>query len=119
MAAGIPGIGIGGLFYMLHALLLPLKGAWRAVNGKPVDWRVLTKQAAIAAGVLLGIAAAAWLLSLWRPLEVRSSPVAAAASGPAGTMRFLGSVTIFMSAITLAFVLVSVQVVRLLARKSR
>ena len=24
MAAGIPGIGIGGLFYMLHALLLPL-----------------------------------------------------------------------------------------------
>ena len=117
MAAGIPGIGIGGLFYMLHALLLPLKGAWRAVNGKSVDWRVLMKQAAIATGVLLGIAVAAWGLSVWRPLEVRGSP-GGAAGGPAGTMRFLGTVAIFMSAITLVFVLLSVQVARLLSRKA-
>jgi hypothetical protein len=118
MAAGIPGIGIGGLFYMLHALLLPVKGAWRAAHGHPVDWRVLMRQAAIAAGVLLGIALAAWVLSIWRPLEVRGSP-GGAPEGVSGTMRFLGTVAIFMSAITLVFVLLSVQVARVVARKPR
>ena len=31
MTAGMPGTGIGGLFYLLSALLMPLRELWRLV----------------------------------------------------------------------------------------
>ncbi len=64
MTAGVPGTGIGGLFYMIAALLLPLRGIARRLRGARVSWRTILFQAVLAAGIMLGIWATGWLLGL-------------------------------------------------------
>src|SRR5688572_3509375 len=62
--AGLPGTGIGGLFYIVSALWMP---AHRALNGGTHDgrnWRRAGGQAAMAAGVLIALFATGWLLGL-------------------------------------------------------
>lgn len=64
MTAGVPGTGIGGLFYLLAALLLPLRGIVRRVRGVRVSWRAIARNAGLAFGVFLGIWLTGWLLGL-------------------------------------------------------
>ena len=57
MIVGLPGTGIGGMFYLLSALALPLREAIGRVRdrGHSVGWRVVARQTAIAGGILVGI----------------------------------------------------------------
>ena len=64
MTAGVPGTGIGGLFYLIAALLLPLRGVIRRILGKRVSWRGIAGKAGLAFGVFLGIWLTGWLLGL-------------------------------------------------------
>src|SRR5438128_8466396 len=51
--AGLPGTGIGGIFYLASALAMPLREAYRRVRGRARgDWRVVAAQLAIAGGIL-------------------------------------------------------------------
>jgi hypothetical protein len=119
MTAGIPGAGIGGLFYLINALLLPLRGLWRRARGEPVPWSGLLRQAALAAGIVAGIWVAGWLLGFWLGPGRGgvSSPLGAAAA--ARTARLLGAATLVASFATLAAVLLSVQLARLVVRRPR
>lgn len=55
MTAGLPGTGIGGLFYLLSALLMPLRELWLVLRTggshqpRPLAWR----QACMAAAIVL------------------------------------------------------------------
>jgi len=62
MTAGLPGTGIGGLFYLISALLMPVREAWRAATGRgrPGDLRLAFRQSAMAAVIV----AVAWFTSL-------------------------------------------------------
>lgn len=62
MTAGLPGTGIGGLFYLLSALFMPIRELWRAAlgKGKPGDVRLAFRQA----GMAVVIIAMGWLTSL-------------------------------------------------------
>jgi hypothetical protein len=63
MVAGIPGAGIGGLFYLLSALLMPiraLRGRWRAEREDGV--REVRRQVLMAMAILGGIWLTGWLL---------------------------------------------------------
>src|SRR2546425_12883876 len=62
MTAGVPGTGIGGLFYLVAALLLPLRGLMLRMRGARVPWTTLFRQMRLAVGVFLGIWATGWLL---------------------------------------------------------
>lgn len=66
MSVGLPGTGVGGLFYLLSALLMPFREAYRAAAGKsnPRSRRVVLRQSLIALGVLAGIWLAGWLIGL-------------------------------------------------------
>lgn len=64
MTAGVPGTGIGGLFYLVSALILPLRGIVKRLRGGRVSWKTILFQAGLAAGILLGIWATGWLLGL-------------------------------------------------------
>ncbi|MDF1505469.1 hypothetical protein, partial [Roseisolibacter sp. H3M3-2] len=55
MAAGLPGVGIGGLFYLASALLMPVRAVARRAAGRPVAWRPVAVQAALAEGILLAL----------------------------------------------------------------
>jgi hypothetical protein len=120
MTAGIPGAGIGGLFYLANALLLPVRTLVRRARGEQVAWRPALSQAALAAGVLLGIWIAGWLLGLWiGPIGHSAARHGALSTSTAvHTARLLGVTTLFMSAGTLGLVLLSVQLARWVVRRS-
>ena len=120
MTAGIPGTGISWLFYLLAALLLPLRGIIRRIRGGRVSWRAIAGKAGLACGVFLGIWLAGWLLGI---LFVSAADSAKAAAGAVplsiiwrgNIVRWAALVGAFM---TLFFVLLTVQVARLVRGRS-
>jgi tetratricopeptide (TPR) repeat protein len=63
---GIPGTGIGGLFYILSAAALPLREGYRRVrkHAAGARWRVIALQQLLAAGILGGMWTTGWLLGV-------------------------------------------------------
>lgn len=66
MAAGIPGVGIGGLFFVICALWMPIMETWKWARGRgdPAAMKLALRQASIAVGVLVWLIGAGWLLLL-------------------------------------------------------
>lgn len=66
MSVGLPGTGVGGLFYLLSALAMPVRELVRAVRGGSCarSRQVAARQSAIAAGVAGGIWVTGWLIGL-------------------------------------------------------
>lgn len=119
MAAGIPGAGIGGLFYLASTFLLPFRSVWRRLRGRPDTITVgeLAWHLSIAGGIVVGIWVAGWLLVLALPGGLASRHAAGAAGGAA----LLGGSVIRLAALvagflTLGTVLAGVEVARLLQR---
>ena len=65
MTVGLPGAGIGGLFYLLAGLLMPVREAWLTVTGRSsrARWRVVLHQFSITGGIAGGTLASGWLLA--------------------------------------------------------
>ena len=57
MTAGIPGAGIGGLYYLISALWMPFKEVQRARKGQstPASRRLVRRQALIALGIFVSL----------------------------------------------------------------
>src|SRR5439155_7940754 len=66
MTVGIPGAGIGGLFYILNALWMPFREARLAIQGRssPERWELVKRQATIAIGILASLGVTGWVLGL-------------------------------------------------------
>jgi len=111
MTAGLPGTGIGGMFYLVSALAMPLREAYRRARGCAASgtWRLVAGQTAIAGGILGGVWATGWLLGV----ALRTAhPVVALPPGahPGNVLR---TVTFALSLGTLAAVLLGVELLRL------
>src|SRR3954464_5081056 len=54
MTAGLPGVGIGGIFYLASALAMPLRSLYAVLTGRAhlARWPLALRQAAIALGIL-------------------------------------------------------------------
>ena len=65
MNAGLPGTGIGGLFYVLLALLMPVRELYLTARGRSSRerWRLVLQQAAIALGIVASLAVTGWVFS--------------------------------------------------------
>jgi F0F1-type ATP synthase membrane subunit c/vacuolar-type H+-ATPase subunit K len=119
MTAGLPSAGIGGLFYLIGALMMPLKELVAAVRqpGVPRQWRLALGQAAIAVGILVGL----WLTGLGLGYVIRSSSMrnevfgrVLVLSGSTNAIRFI---MLVMSLGLLTTVLSAVQVIRFAVRR--
>src|ERR1041384_2277806 len=65
MTVGLPGTGIGGMFYLLSALAMPISEAYRRIRGRASGgWRMVAGQLAIVGGILVGMYLAGRLLGL-------------------------------------------------------
>lgn len=66
MAAGIPGVGIAGLFFVVCALWMPILEIWKRSQGRGDSkaMRLALRQASIAAGVVIWLIGTGWLLLL-------------------------------------------------------
>jgi hypothetical protein len=63
MNPGLPGTGIGGLFYILTALWMPVCEIWRWCRGNATGrWPLVAKQFAIAIGVVAATSGVFWAL---------------------------------------------------------
>lgn len=118
MTVGVPGTGIGGLFYLASALLLPVRGVIRRMRGAAVSWRGIIRPAGLGFGVLLGIWGTGWLLGLLvGPL---AEPAGLASQGGAELRRHYENLVRWGALLagfgTLAAVLLAVQIARLLVR---
>ena len=80
MAAGLPGTGIGGLFFILSAFLMIPVELVRTINGRSSleRWKIVGRNAGIAAAMVATVTTVVWLL---HGLLFSSPPKASATSG--------------------------------------
>jgi len=64
VAAGLPGTGIGGLFFILSAFFMVIVELQRTIRGRSslARWRIVARHAGIAAAMVAAITAVVWLL---------------------------------------------------------
>jgi hypothetical protein len=108
MTAGLPGTGIGGLFYLALALLMPIWELGRAARGRRTSDR--TRVALVQAAIALGILGAIWLTGLALSLLQVVNP----ASQADGALRMLYLAPALVAFGTLAVVLAVVEIVALM-----
>jgi len=118
MTAGVPGTGIGGLFYLVAALLLPLRGLILRMRGARVPWPTLFRQMRLAVGVFLGIWATGWLLGFVVGPIAGTARIAGRAESVTRGFRSIVRWSALLAGLgALAVVLLSVEVARLVVRK--
>lgn len=111
MNAGLPGAGIGGLFYLASTMLLPARSLVRRVRGHAdaVTWRQQLHNMSIAVGIIAGLWMAGWLLAFVMPKEMLGAARGMATPGtsrtaiPLATFGFgLGTLLAVLLAVELA-----------------
>jgi hypothetical protein len=119
MTVGLPGVGLGGVFYLVSALLMPIREAMRfgrARGRTPRRLSLVVWQFALAGGILGALWATGWVLGRL----IAASPRATAAASMALRHGVAGNVlrtsALLLSLGTLAVVLMLVQVARLVVR---
>jgi len=115
VTAGLPGAGIGGIFYLLAALLAP---AWEAVralrdDGSPRRWRLVLRHFLLAVFILSGIWLTGWLIGVVLTSPSIVGQRLGASVDPAYT-QMIGRRMAMFTLTTLAVVLIAVEVLRLL-----
>src|SRR6266850_2532638 len=113
MTVGVPGTGIGGMFYVVSALALPLRQAYRSFRRRPSagGWRVVAALTAMAGAILGAIWMTGWLIGIAIAASasvVRPPPLLGAHPG-----NVLRTAALVLSAATLAAVLLGVELLRL------
>ncbi|HKE92364.1 MAG TPA: tetratricopeptide repeat protein [Gemmatimonadales bacterium] len=114
MTPGIPGTGIGGLFYMLSAAALPLREGYRRLwsGVAAARWRVIAMQQLLAAGILGGMWTTGWLLGV-----LLSSARTHLVAGPVpASHNVWRTATFALSFATLIMVVCTVELMGFLAR---
>jgi len=113
MNPGLPGTGIGGLFYILSALWMPVCELWRRRQGDaPRPWPLVARQFAIAVGVVAAMTGVFWALDSVFMLN----QVAAHAAGKVHVMWSLRVSALLVTSGVLATVISAVHFVRLCLR---
>ena len=72
MTAGLPGTGIGGVFYLLSALLMPFVELVKTLRGQSSwpRWVLVIRQLAMASGIIAGM----WMLGIALGLLLEAQP---------------------------------------------
>lgn len=124
MTAGLPGTGIGGIFYLFLAICMPAREFICTVRGKTnlKRWGFITLQLLIVLGIISAMGGEVWLLNsllvwLWTTIEV-SGPVITTGQS-FNEAKVLVFASAYMSFISLAFVITGVHILRFFVRRPR
>src|SRR5687768_658213 len=115
MTAGLPGVGIGGMFYLASALLMPFRSLVAMFTGRETRWPVALRHALIAAAILAAVWATGWAIG-WLIAAFSLAPVAGAMPGTMATpVRNVVRTSALLGSLgSLTLVLAAVQTLRLL-----
>lgn len=120
MTAGLPGAGIGGIFYLLSALLMPAVELLALLRGRRSSgrWRIIVRQSFLAGGVIAAVWLTGWALGIVLSLdEVRAALGGGPLHGGAGNL--IQEAAVFLTFATLGGVLASVHVLRFIVGRRR
>ena len=120
MTVGLPGAGIGGLFYLVATLTLPFRHGWRTLRGQPTDVAVrdIVRALILALGILAGIWVAGWLLGVVMVRVPAAMGGAWHAPGQPGVARNAVRVAMLLAGFaTLTVVLSAVEIARLVVQR--
>lgn len=115
MTAGLPGVGIGGIFYLASAMVMPLRSAFAVLTGRAHEarWRVALQQAGIAGSILVALwvtgLALGWMIATLFPHAMIIGATSVAHEHVRNVVR---TGALLLSVGTLAVVLMFVQVLR-------
>lgn len=124
MTAGLPGTGIGGVFYLLSALLMPLVELVKTLRGQSSGrrWLLVIRQLALATGIVAGM----WMLGILLGLLLEVQPdvdiVSIVNTEVAVQLERAAKINVFhiapviMSMLTLTFIIMTTHVLRLFYR---
>ncbi len=114
MVAGLPGTGIGGIFYLLGVLCMPIRETQRLLRGKSSRkrWALIVRQW----GLSLGIVAGFWLMGYVLATII---PAGVQAAGSASTHNVIQIKPFVISLSVLAAVLSLVEVSRFFIPKPK
>jgi tetratricopeptide (TPR) repeat protein len=125
MTVGLPGAGVGGIFYLLSALLMPVNAIIRQVMNRgsaspdpnhSTRWGLVWRQFATAVGIIAGLWITGWLLASYliaNPGALGSLQTAAVGQRLPNVLK-IGAVIVSFG--TLAAVLVAVEIARLVVK---
>jgi hypothetical protein len=120
MVAGLPGTGIGGIFYFLLAAYMPVSEFFRMLNKRAElkRWCFIGLQLAFVAGILAAIWAEVWALN---ECILRLGVNAGIQKGPLSAERakLLAFASATGSLLSLSFVFLAVHILRLLVGTKR
>ena len=113
MTPGVPGAGIGGLFYLASTALLPFRSLLRRLRGQPdsLTARDTMYTLAVAGSVVAGLWVTGWILALLVPDELLRS-VTTSPTGAARVRTVLPVATFATAVATLLMVLIVVELAR-------
>jgi hypothetical protein len=124
MTVGLPGTGIGGIFYLLLAVCMPAREFIRTLKGKTnlKRWGFIMLQLLLVIGVISAMWGEVWLLNgillwLWGTIKI-SGPVLMASQSFNDT-KMLAFTSAYLSFISLAFVITGTHVLRFFVHRSR
>ncbi len=112
MNVGLPGTGIGGLFYLVTALLMPVFEMLQTLRGRSnlKRWRVVLAQSGLAASIIGGL----WLTSRCLHRMVPMMPQRAISSASTHADKVLGVTPTALTIWMLVALLASVEMLRVL-----
>jgi len=113
MTVGLPGAGVGGIFYLVSALTMPVRELARTLRGEssPARWRLVTAQWALALGILFAMWATGKGLGLLiAAIAAKTSAVAMLPGAPSSNVLKVSAFVLSFG--TLALVWTAVQVLR-------
>ncbi|MCA9346944.1 MAG: hypothetical protein H6755_07925 [Candidatus Omnitrophica bacterium] len=114
MVAGLPGTGLGGIFYLLSALIMPLGELVMLCLGKSNKkrWKCVFGQFSLAIGILGGFFVTGWIIALLIK-KIGGTYAQNAANNIIEVKTFAISTT------TLLCVVFAIEILHLLFRKTR
>lgn len=119
MTAGLPGTGIGGLFYLLLVFWMPCRELYRLCRGRSSvqRWRAIAFYLALTVAIIATTYGEAWLIS--KAVTAIAANLHLPVPGNGQGYRILAGMAILMSLGSLVTVLLSVHVIRLVMRLNR
>jgi len=118
MTAGLPGTGIGGLFYLLLAICMPLCEIFRTLQRRTniKRWGIITLQLLFVAGILTSMWGEVWLLNrtlLWLQQTYHINLLSLDGQFTFGRTKTMAMASALASFISLTFVMAAVYALRL------
>lgn len=101
MTAGLPGTGIGGIFYLLGVVCMPIRETHRLLRGKSSlkRWILITKQWGLSLGIMAGFWLMGYMLTMIIPTGVQNA-ASASSHNVLKVKAFAISLSVLLSVLT-------------------